>query len=107
MKWRWGPKSFTLSDSQWGKFKDFLKANDFTFESLGERRLKKLGEATSELDYLENEDIEALLEIVKVRKGKVLQDQDMEIKEYLHIFWCRSILVLREPWREVFKWYSD
>ena len=35
--------------------------------------------ATSELDYLENEDIEALLEI-EVRKGKVLQDQDMEIK---------------------------
>ena len=34
------PKSFTLSDSQWGKFKDFLKANDFTFESLGERRLR-------------------------------------------------------------------
>jgi len=80
------PKSFTLSGSQWEKFKDFLKANDFTFESLGERRLKKLGEATSELDYLENEDIEALLEIVKVRKGQVLQDQDMEIKEYLEDF---------------------
>ena len=80
------PKSFTLSDSQWEKFKDFLKANDFTFESLGERRLKKLGEATSELDYLENEDIEALLEIVKVRKGQVLQDQDKEIKEYLEDF---------------------
>lgn len=80
------PKSFTLSDSEWGKFKEFLEANDFTFESLGERRLKKLGEATSELDYLENEDIEALLEIVKVRKGKVLQDQDMEIKEYLEDF---------------------
>ena len=80
------PKSFTLNDSQWEKFKDFLKANDFTFESLGERRLKKLGESTSELDYLENEDIEALLEIVKVRKGKVLQDQDMEIKEYLEDF---------------------
>ena len=45
-----------------------------------------MGEATSELDYLENEDIEALLEIVKVRKGKVLQDQDMEIKEYLKDF---------------------
>ena len=80
------PKSFTLSDSQWEKFKDFLKANDFTFESLGERRLKKLGEATSELDYLENEDIEALLEIVKVRKGQVLQDQNKEIKEYLEDF---------------------
>ena len=80
------PKSFTLSDSQWEKFKGFLKANDFTFESLGERRLKKLGEATSELDYLENEDIEALLEIVKVRKGQVLQDQDKEIKEYLEDF---------------------
>lgn len=80
------PKSFSLSGSQWEKFKDFLKANDFTFESLGERRLKKLGEATSELDYLENEDIEALLEIVKVRKGQVLQDQDMEIKEYLEDF---------------------
>ena len=80
------PKSFTLSDSQWEKFKGFLKANDFTFESLGERRLKKLGEATSQLDYLENEDIEALLEIVKVRKGQVLQDQDMEIKEYLEDF---------------------
>lgn len=80
------PKSFTLNDSQWEKFKDFLKANDFTFESLGERRLKKLGESTSELDYLENEDIEALLEIVKVRKGLVLQDQDMEIKEYLEDF---------------------
>ena len=80
------PKSFTLGASQWEKFKGFLKANDFTFESLGERRLKKLGEATSELDYLENEDIEALLEIVKVRKGLVLQDQDMEIKEYLEDF---------------------
>ena len=80
------PKSFTLSDSQWEKFKDFLKANDFTFESLGERRLKKLSEATSELDYLENEDIEALLEIVKVRKGQVLQDQNKEIKEYLEDF---------------------
>ena len=80
------PKSFTLSDSQWEKFKGFLKANDFNFESLGERRLKKLGKATSELDYLENEDIEALLEIVKVRKGQVLQDQDMEIKEYLEDF---------------------
>ena len=80
------PKSFTLSDSQWEKFKGFLKANDFNFESLGERRLKKLGEATSELDYLENEDIEALLEIVKVRKGQVLQDQDKEIKEYLEDF---------------------
>lgn len=80
------PKSFTLSDSQWEKFKGFLKANDFNFESLGERRLKKLGEATSELDYLENEDIEALVEIVKVRKGQVLQDQDKEIKEYLEDF---------------------
>ena len=80
------PKSFTLSDSQWEKFKGFLKANDFNFESLGERRLKKLSEATSELDYLENEDIEALLEIVKVRKGQVLQDQDKEIKEYLEDF---------------------
>ena len=80
------PKSFTLSDSQWEKFKGFLKANDFNFESLGERRLKKLSEATSELDYLENEDIEALLEIVKVRKGQVLQDQNKEIKEYLEDF---------------------
>ena len=53
---------------------------------MGERRLKKLSEATSELDYLENEDIQALLDKVTIRKGQVLQDQRMEIQRYLEDF---------------------
>lgn len=80
------PKSFTLSDTQWEKFEHFLEENAFTYESLGERRLMKLGEATSELDYLENDDIQALLDKVKVRKGQVLQDQRTEIQAYLEDF---------------------
>ncbi|MAZ97555.1 MAG: hypothetical protein CMP53_08550 [Flavobacteriales bacterium] len=80
------PESFILSDSQWNNFEGFLKTNDFTFESLGERRLKKLSEATAQLDYLENEDIAILLDKVKERKGLVLQDQHIEIKEYLEDF---------------------
>ena len=80
------PTSFTLSDAQWIKFEGFLKANDFTFESMGERRLNKLSEATSQLDYLENEDIQALLDKVTIRKGQVLQDQRMEIQRYLEDF---------------------
>ena len=80
------PTSFTLSDAQWIKFEGFLKANDFTFESMGERRLNKLSEATSQLDYLENEDIQALLDKVTIRKGQVLKDQRMEIQRYLEDF---------------------
>ena len=78
--------SFELSPEQWTAFEGFLKEEAFTFESLGERRLKQLEEAASELDYLSEEDIQILLANVQERKGKVLQSQRAEITEYLEDF---------------------
>ena len=55
----------------------------FTFESLGERKLKQLEKAASELDYLSEEDIQDLIANVEQRIGKVLESQRAEITEYL------------------------
>jgi hypothetical protein len=77
------PDAFTLSEEQWKAFTGFLAKEDFTFESLGERKLKQLEKAASELDYLSEEDIQILLANVEERKGKVLESQRTEITEYL------------------------
>ena len=77
------PDAFALSEVQWTAFKEFLAGEAFTFESLGERKLKQLEKAASELDYLSEEDIQDLLANVEQRKGKVLESQRAEITEYL------------------------
>lgn len=77
------PDAFALSGAQWTAFKEFLAGEAFTFESLGERKLKQLEKAASELDYLSEEDIQDLLANVEQRKGKVLESQRAEITEYL------------------------
>ena len=77
------PDAFALSEVQWTAFKEFLTDEAFTFESLGERKLKQLEKAASELDYLSEEDIQDLLANVEQRKGKVLESQRAEITEYL------------------------
>ena len=77
------PDAFALSEVQWTAFKEFLAGEAFTFESLGERKLKQLEKAASELDYLNEEDIQDLLANVEQRKGKVLESQRAEITEYL------------------------
>jgi carboxyl-terminal processing protease len=77
------PDAFTLSEEQWTAFTAFLAGEAFTFESLGERKLKQLEKAASELDYLSEEDIQILLANVEQRKGKVLESQRAEITEYL------------------------
>ena len=77
------PDAFALSEVQWTAFKEFLASEAFTFESLGERKLKQLEKAASELDYLSEEDIQDLLANVEQRKGKVLESQRAEITEYL------------------------
>ena len=77
------PDAFALSEVHWTAFKEFLAGEAFTFESLGERKLKQLEKAASELDYLSEEDIQDLLANVEQRKGKVLESQRAEITEYL------------------------
>lgn len=77
------PDAFALSEVQWTAFKEFLAGEAFTFESMGERKLKQLEKAASELDYLSEEDIQDLLANVEERKGKVLESQRTEITEYL------------------------
>jgi len=77
------PDAFALSEEQWTAFTGFLAGEAFTFESLGERKLKQLEKAASDLDYLSEKDIQVLLANVEERKGKVLESQRTEITEYL------------------------
>ena len=75
--------NFEVSDALWNEFLSFVKAAAFDFESFGERRLNDLAEQAEFLDYLEPEDIAALQEKVKARKGAVLEDDEEEIRAFL------------------------
>ena len=77
------PIDFVVDDLLWMSFKNFLEAANFDYESLSEIKLAGLSDDASLMDYLEPEDIETLLKVVKERKGKVLEDQRTEISEYL------------------------
>ena len=74
---------FVVDDLLWKSFTDFLETAGFDFESLSEMKLTSLYDDASLMDYLEPNDIEALLKMVQERKGKVLEDQRAEISEYL------------------------
>lgn len=75
--------SFEVTDALWSSFLDFIEAAEFDYESFGERRLNDLAEQAEFLDYLEPEDIAALQEKVKARKGAVLTDDEAAIREFL------------------------
>ncbi|HCP40524.1 MAG TPA: peptidase S41 [Cryomorphaceae bacterium] len=77
------PDDFELSQDQWAAFVRFLAEEEFNFESLGERKLKQLGKAASELDYLSEDDIQSLLKSVEQRKGRLLESQRSEITKYI------------------------
>ena len=74
---------FVVDDLLWKSFTDFLETAGFDFESLSEMKLTSLYDDASLMDYLEPNDIAALLKMVQERKGKVLEDQRAEISEYL------------------------
>jgi len=75
--------SFEVTDALWSSFLNFIEAAEFDYESFGERRLNDLAEHAEFLDYLEPEDIAALQEKVKARKGAVLKDDEAAIREFL------------------------
>jgi len=75
--------SFEVTDALWSSFLNFIEAAEFDYESFGERRLNDLAEQAEFLDYLEPEDIAALQEKVKARKGAVLKDDEAAIREFL------------------------
>ena len=87
--------NFEVSDALWNEFLSFVKAAAFDFESFGERRLNDLAEQAEFLDYLEPEDIAALQETVKARKGAVLEDDEEEIRAFLADYLVQKNFSLR------------
>ena len=86
---------FMIDDLLWKSFTDFLKTADFDYESLSEIKLASLSDDASLMDYIEPKDIDALLKLVKERKGKVLEDQRAEISEYLADYLVQKIFSTR------------
>lgn len=86
---------FEMSDPLWSEFLSFVKAAEFDFESFGERRLDELAEQAEFLDYLEPEDIHALQEKVRERKGKVLVEDEQEIRSFLADYLVQKNFTLR------------
>jgi len=78
--------TYAIDQAAWERFESLLEAEEFSYESIGERKLNQLKEAAEDLDYLNQEDFDALLEKVAQRKGQVLQDQRTAIAEYLSDF---------------------
>ncbi|MEY2963615.1 MAG: hypothetical protein RL754_876 [Bacteroidota bacterium] len=74
---------FHIDDAIWGEFKDFLSANEFDFKSLAELRLEDLGKDAQFLDYLDEADLEALLNKVRMRQENVLNDKEEDLRAYL------------------------
>ena len=74
---------FMVDDLLWKNFIDFLETAGFDYESLSEIKLTSLSDDASLMDYIEPQDLEELLKLVKERKGQVLEDQRVEISEYL------------------------
>ena len=87
--------SFEVTDALWSSFLAFIEAAEFDYESFGERRLNDLAEQAEFLDYLEPEDIAALQEKVKARKGAVLKDDEAAIREFLADYLVQKNFSLR------------
>jgi len=87
--------NFEVSDALWNEFLSFVKAAAFDFESFGERRLNDLAEQAEFLDYLEPEDIAAIQEKVKARKGAVLENDEEEIRAFLADYLVQKNFSLR------------
>ena len=78
--------TYAIDQAAWERFEAFLEAEEFSFESIVERKLNQLKDAAEDLDYLSEEDLDALLDKVELRKGQVLQDQRSAIEEFLSDF---------------------
>ena len=62
---------------------NFLKEEKFTYESISEMRLKELQELADEMDFMEENDLNPVLEVIKARKDNVLLTEESAIREYL------------------------
>jgi hypothetical protein len=60
-----------------------LKEEKFTYESISEMRLKELQELADEMDFMEENDLNPVLEAIKARKDNVLLTEESAIREYL------------------------
>jgi hypothetical protein len=74
---------YEINDAIWTDFVDFLDNEEFTYESIGELRLKDLQESASDMDYLDAEDLNQILDDIKARKDHVLESEKKAISEYL------------------------
>ena len=75
--------AYEINDAIWTDFADFLKNEEFTYESISELRLKDLQELASDMDYLGAEDLNPILNNIKARKDHVLESEKEAIRDYL------------------------
>jgi hypothetical protein len=72
-----------------------LDEAEFEYESLSERKLARLKEEAELMDYLTEEDVNALVAKIESRKGKVLEEQREEISGYLADYLVQKNFALR------------
>ena len=75
--------NFEIDEAIWTDFTNFLKEEKFTYESISEMRLKELQELADEMDFMEENDLNPVLEAIKARKDNVLRTEESAIREYL------------------------
>ena len=75
--------NFEIDEAIWTDFTNFLKEEKFTYESISEMRLKELQELADEMDFMEENDLNPVLEAIKARKDNVLLTEESAIREYL------------------------
>ena len=79
------PKSFSLTDQQYSKFVEYVKAADFTYSTASEEALKKWQKIAESEGYMDksNPDFEKLMTQVTPSKERDLEKFKGEIKEML------------------------
>jgi hypothetical protein len=88
-------RGFEVDDALWAEFMEFLDEAEFEYESLSERKLARLKEEAELMDYLTEEDVNALVAKIESRKGKVLEEQREEISGYLADYLVQKNFALR------------
>lgn len=79
------PKDFTVSDTLYANFIDFLNGKDYTYETQSEVLLKEMQKITKEENYQGDilNELEALAKKLNDAKGEDLSKNETEIKQLL------------------------
>ena len=78
-------KSFKLNDSDFADFKDYLKSNNFAFETRTEKALDNVVKIAAEEGFIDNlsKDYNALVTNLNALKNKAINDNQEQLKNLL------------------------